>query len=400
MVARGVDQGVLGLATLWLAGRLGPEAFAPIGALFVVNSLAIQVSDFGVGFRVFRAGPDEYLDSAGLTRLRIVNAALAAVAGVVAVLLGGDAGVVVAGSGVIWALSAEAYVRKAGCLKSAGSAPVVRAEVASAVLFGVGALAAGWARWDVTPLVVLFAAKHLVEIALTGQGLRRFRPGGARMQSSAEWFGQLLTYVIANLDFVAVSLLLGASDLSRYLIGFRLASAAPTLLATPITQVSFVELAGRSGAAAQELVDAVVRRALRLGGAGLVLGFAAAAIVPPLLGESWEGTGVVTALLACAVPWRLLLGLTVAMALTAGKPSAVVRWEAMRLAATSVVVFAAATVSIEAVAAAVAVATIVGITFEHRAAAQLIGVRPRREVLVGAALAVVVIPALAFALSG
>lgn len=392
MAARALDQGVLGLATLWLAGRYGPEAFAPLGALFVVNSLAIQISDFGVGFRVFRATPDEYLDRAGLQRLRLVNLAIAVAAIAVGAFIGDTGGVVVATSGVIWGLSAEGYVRKAGSLKSVGSAPVVRAEVASAVVFGLGALAVGWWRADVVVLGALFTAKHVLEIVLTRAGLERFRVGGAAVRSSAEWFGQVLTYLVANVDFVAVSMLLGAADLSRYLIGFRLASAAPALLAGPLMQVSFVELAGRSVDEAERMVADLVRRAFRFGAAGAGLAFVAAIIIVPILGSSWEGTGAVAAVLACAAPWRLLLGLTVAMALTAGRPMAVVRWEAMRLAATTVAVFAAATVSIEAVAAAMAVVTIAGITLEHRAAARAIGVRPRREVVVGALVALPLIP--------
>jgi hypothetical protein len=400
VVSRGVDQGVLGLASLFLAARLGPVAFAPLGVLFVVNSLAIQISDFGVGFRVMRTAPDEILDRRGLQRLRIANSALAAAAVALGLLVGGDAGAVVAGSGVVWALSAEAYVRKTGALKARGPRPVIVAELVSASLFAVGAAYVGLDRKGALALAVVFVVKHLVEIALTGSGLARFAPGGAPVGSSAEWFGQVLTYLVANVDFVAVALLLGSADLSRYLVGFRLAAAIPALLAVPVTQVAFLDLSGHTGDEAQPITDGLVRRAFRLGVLGGGAALVAAVVVPALLGSEWEGTGAVTALLALAVPWRMLLGVTVAMALTAGRPEAVVRWEAIRLVAVGIAVVLAATASIEAVAAAVAAMAVVGITVEHGAAARLVGVHVRREVVVGAAVMVPVVVAAAFLLAG
>jgi hypothetical protein len=398
-LARGVDQGVLGLATLVLAARYGPEDFAPLALLFLVNSFSIQVSDFGLGFRIMRCTPDERLDRAGLTRIRQANVGIAVVAVVAGALVGGDTGALLAASGVIWGTSAEAYVRKAGTLKRGEANRVVTAEIVGAALFAAGAVALWSTEAGALWLGLLFVGKHVVESAIAADGLSWFVAGGSPFGSRHEWFGQVLTYAVANLDFVAVALLLDPAALSIYLVGFRVAAALPSLLGLPLGQTAFVTLGELPRPEAQRAVTPLVRRAFALGIAGAVVGVVAAVVLPILMGSSWDGSGPVTALMAMATPWRLLLGVTVAIALVAKGQEAVVRWEAGRLVLTSVVVFAAATVDIEAVAAAVALSIIVAITAENEAACRLIGTERVRFLRPAAVAASALVGATAIALA-
>ena len=97
----------------------------------------------------------------------------------------------------------------------------------------------------------------------------------------------------------------------------------------------------------------------------------AAPVLPWLLGSEWEQTAPLLALLAVAVPWRLLLGTTVALAITAGRARAVVVWEAVRLVITAGAVALATTGGLSTTAAVVSLATIVLLTGEHALAGRV-----------------------------
>lgn len=389
MAARVSDQAVLGLASIGLAARLGPEAFAPIGVLFVANSLAIQLSDFGVGFRLLRAAPGERFARSSLIRIRRINAVISAVALIVGLSIGGSSGGLIASMGVLWMVTAESYIGKSGTLKVVGARPVVIVELSGAAFFAAGAVIVGYLDGGVVLMSVVFVVKHLIEVSGTRKGMAAFADEGERISSAPEWIGQTLTYLIANVDFLAVALLLNPADLSRYLIAFRLVSSAPALMAYPLTQDTFVAIGGLRGDEARPVVERQISRGEWMGVFGMIVALTAAPIIPELLGGEWSATGSVMVLLAVSVPWRMLLGVTVAMTLTAGHPKKFVRWELARLGAVVVAVFGAAIWSIEAVAAAVSLTTIVGISLEHRGATRLLGVPVRREVAVASGLALI-----------
>ncbi|MCB1251532.1 MAG: oligosaccharide flippase family protein [Acidimicrobiales bacterium] len=394
--SRGVDQAVLGVASLLLARRLGPDVFAPIAVLFVLNSLAIQVADFGVGFRVLRAAPGEHLAAASLRRLRWVNAAVGVggvVVGLVLVPVAGAAiGATVAGGGVLWACAGESYVRKAATLKVVGDRPVVRAELVGAVWFAAACTAGALAGAGVVAFAAAFVLKHGIEIAMTGAGLELFTADGAPTRASDEWFGQVVTYAAANVDFLLVGALLGPVALSQYVIAFRMASAAPALLAVPFTQAAFVDLASTADDTdqAQGHLDRLVQRGWMLGLAGAAIAVVLAVVLPWFLGPDWAPVGPVLVVLAFAVPWRMLLGIAVGTALTADGARNVVRWESIRLVLLGLVVAIAASLSgVVAVAAATATFGVVAIGIELQRAAALRGLRVGRTLPVLSAIAIV-----------
>jgi PST family polysaccharide transporter len=380
VVSRGVDQGALAVASLLLARLVGPEAFAPVAVLLVVNSLAVQVSDFGLGFAVLRARPGEPLAVGSLHRLRVLSVVVVLVGSLAGLVLGGVVGATVGAGAWVWAFSSEAYVRKSACLRAGRARQVASAEVAGAVVI----LAAAIAVWATDVGVVWFGLglvlKHVVEVALARDWRGSFAPDGGAARSGAEWLGQIASYAVANVDYLVVGLVLTPAELSTYVIAFRMASALPALLANPITNMAFVELADATGAERDLARTRVLRRARRAGLLGGLAVLLAAPLLPVVLGPSWEGTGWLVAVLAPAVPFRLLLGTAVAGAITAGAARRVVGWESARLVAVGAAALVGATFGLVPATAMVSVTTIVSLTVVHRRSAGLGGeVGPRRE---------------------
>ena len=394
VVSRIVDQAALGLGSLLLARVLGTDGFAPAAVLFVVNSLAIQVSDFGLGFAILRLDPGVVVDRGVLRRLRSVGVAMALLAGVLGLAIGSRPGLLILASGVIWFASSEAYVRKAAALKLGHARRVAVAEVSGATVFLVGvvvvAATGGGAAW----VGLLLVLKHLTEIAL----VRGWQPlfahdGGHRPRSGPEWLSQIATYLVANVDYAIVAIVLGPSDLSIYVIAFRIAAAAPALLSGPITQTAFLDLSSAESDR-QATYEHLVARAAKLGAVGTVLVLVAAPILPWVLGSPWQPVRALLVVLALAVPWRLLLGLTVAEGLTAGAGHRVVRWEAVRFAVIGGLVLVGVQGGLEWAGVAVTVGTVASIAWEHRRASAVAGLVPDRRFLPASAAVVVAAVAL------
>ena len=172
-----------------------------------------------------------------------------------------------------------------------------------------------------------------MEVLSSGPGAPVSGAGAAPARSGAEWLGQVLTYAVANVDYLVVGLVLTPAQLSTYVLAFRMASALPALVANPITNAAFVELADASATQWPEARSRVCVGLVASGlvGGGLVL--LMAPLLPIILGPSWSGTGWLVAVLAPAVPFRMLLGTAVASVITLGDARRVVRWELIRLAA-------------------------------------------------------------------
>jgi PST family polysaccharide transporter len=394
-VSRIVDQAALGLGSLVLARVLGPDAFAPVAVLFIVNSLAVQISDFGVGFAVYRSAPGIRIARHSLDRLRLVNGVVAVSALVIGTAMWSINGAVVAAGGVVWLLSSESYIRKAGALKQRETYQVVACEVVGAVVFLVGAVVVAISDLDPAWVAVPFVLKHLVEVVGIRSWRSAFASDGDPARSGPEWLGQVMTYLVANVDYVLIGWLLGPELLSLYVIAFRFASAVPAFLANPITQTAFLDLAEVPPNDRQPVYDGLLRRISLIGGIGTVLLLVAAPILPWVLGSEWNETAPLLALLAVAVPWRLLLGTTVALAITAGRARAVVVWESIRLVVTGASVAAATLGGLPTTAAVVSLATVVLLTGEHVLAGQVGRVVPPRWLIGATGAAAVVLFGLA-----
>jgi PST family polysaccharide transporter len=398
--SRIADQVALGVGSLLLARELGPTAFAPMAVLFVVNSLAAQVSDFGVGFAVLRLAPGHTLARSSLRRTRQANGAILAAGLVVALVVQGHVGITLAASVVVWMLSAESYIRKAAALKTGSPRNVATAEMAGAAVFLVGSATAALLELGIGWLAALFVVKWLVELVVVRDWAGTFTFDGARASSWHEWAGQMVTYAAGNVDFLIIGVFLSPAELSAYVVAFRLASVAPALLSGPITHDGFVEFSSAVGPDERSAhYEHAVRRAALLGAVGTVAVLAAAPIVPLLLGSDWGQASGLMAVLSFAVPWRMLVGITVALAVTAGEARLVVRWELMRLAALVAALLVAAQFGVVACAAAVAVTATIAISFEHRAAVRCAHLVAPRWLLGAACVASVAAVAVAAAVA-
>ena len=373
VASRAVDQGAMAVAALSLARLVGPEAFAPVAVLLVINSLAVQVSDFGLGFAVLRAASGEPLALRSLHRLRVL-ATLVVIGGtILGVAIGGVAGATVASGAWVWAFSSEAYVRKSACLRAGEGRQVAAAELAGAAAI-LAVVAAVWAAdVGVAWFGVGLVAKHVVEVAVARGWRKSFAADGDAPRSGAEWLGQIASYAVANVDYLVVGLVLTPAELSIYVIAFRMASALPALLGGPITNTAFVELADAAPQDRAEARARVLRRARRFGFLGGAAVLVAAPILPFVLGPSWSGTGWLVAVLAPAVPFRLLLGTAVAGAIVSGAARRVVGWESARLVAVGAAALVGAMFGLIPATGMVSIMTIVSLTAVHRRSAMLAG---------------------------
>lgn len=370
--SRLVDQAVLGAASLALAARLGPERYDVVAVLFLVASLGVQLSDFGVGLAVMASGRTRRLSSHALRNMRLLDAAVLAVAASVASVTGQLVVLVV---GLLWSATAEAYVRRAVCMVNGTVRRVATAEAVAAVL-AAGAFGVAFGLRSVEIAGLALVIRYVTEAALVGSASPGFERSGRRLGLPWEWVGQAVNFAAANIDYVLIAATLGGATLSVYSIGFRVASGIPALTAVPITQRALVDLAAcGSGPGRAEAVGAVIRRAFIVGCGGALLVLAAAPVLPLVLGTEWGRTAGVAAVLAAAVPSRMLIGPVVATLLAEGRRTSVIRIEVLRLLLTAgaVAVAVAAGVGVVQISAAVVAATGAGVALSSLVAARITG---------------------------
>ena len=362
VVSRVVDQATLGLGSLVLARHLGPAAFAPVATLFVFNSLAVQLADHGASFALLRSAPGTTLSSARLHRMRWINAGVVAVAVVLGLAIPGARPWLV-GGGLVWAVAAEAYIRRSSWLKAGRPDRVVRAELVAAGAFAVGVGAVVVLDAGPAWIAALFVARHVVELLLTGFAPGSIGPSGVTT-SGAEWVGQVMTYVASNVDYAVVAIALDDVALSLYVIAYRFASAIPALVSLPITQQAFVGLAA-AGEDHPRLHRRLVGRAFSVGLLGVLAVIAAAVVAVAYLGSDWTDVGPLATVLSVAVPWRMILGVVVATGLTAGFTRRIAVAEGARAAVIGAAVAIGSGWGLFGCAAAATAATVASIGAEH-----------------------------------
>lgn len=370
--ARLAEQLALGAASLAMAARIGPVAFAPLGILLIINSLAVTLSDFGVGLRVMRLPEGAGVRTVAWRKVRAANSIAVAAALVLAASLDGDGRVLVAAAGLLWGLSSVAYVRKAAALRAGASRRVAGAEMAgSAALL---AAVVGGLVWSDAALVWLaggLVSKHVVEGALVGS------PRWALIgdERAGDWVGlwgsQAVAYVIANIDFLLVGLLLSDRALAVYVLAFRVAGAIPSQVAFVAARIATVDLASSGPAERSASYVSYCRRLFFAGVVGSLATAAAAAPLERLLGGEWAGLGWCMVLLAIAGPWRIVLGLAGTLAIVSGAADRLLRWELLRLVVTGAVLAAAAAAGLGWLVAGVVVLAVGSVLVLHHLASDV-----------------------------
>jgi PST family polysaccharide transporter len=369
---RGLDQFALGAASLLIARRTGTEDFAPFATIFILYALTAQIGDGGLAFAILRTPSDKSIATATRVRRLGAGALMAVACAVVGLIVGGVAGTVVAIGGATLVTGPAVYVGRAALQWSGATGRLARGEAAGAFAFLVAVTVVVRDADDLLLFGLICIGKHVVEVAFQGWTHVVFARSGSPVRASGIFVSQVVTYVAANVDYVIVGALLGAEALSVYAIGFRLASAFSSVVAAPLTRTAFVEFANTDDAQVQH--DRLVRQILGFGSLGIVVTGGVAVVLPTILGPEWLDTRLVTAVLGLALPWRLLLGPVVALGLTTGRALRVIGWEITRTVALVVAIVAGST-SIDRVAAAVAAATILTISWSYRRATAAAGIR-------------------------
>lgn len=344
LAARAVEQGALALMLIVLARRLGPELFAPVSVLFVVNSLAVTASDFGLGLDLLRLPQERVLALAALRRVQLANFFVGVGALMVGLVIGGLWGAVIVTSGLIWGLSAEAYIRGAGALRRGLARHTAVADVAASLfaLVAVLALATGDGVEVVLVTGLALAARHLIGAAMLRGWRADFSTLGERARPTTPWISQLLAFATANVDYLVAGIFLGPQFLSIYLVALRLANAAPSQIANVTNRIAVADFAAASSESRQGLYSRVAVRVGLIASAAALATAAAAPLLPWLLGPSWSEVAPVAVVLATAVPARMLAGIAGALALATHAARLLIVVEVGRLAATAAALFAAA----------------------------------------------------------
>lgn len=375
LVSRVAEQCALGGVSLLLAARLGPLAFAPIGVLFVVNSAAVTLSDFGVGMAALRCPAQQHVASAARRRMRLLNATVL-VAGVLAGLaVAGDTGLLIAASAAIWWSSSEAFVEKASAINRGKGVRAATAEVMGSVCFA--SLAVVFAHGAVALAVVGagLVTKHVLEALIARRHENVFARAGVADEIGALWLTQALAFAIANVDYLLVGITLGPSAFSVYSIAYRLAVGVPATVAYVASRTAVAEMATVDGRTERELQYGRYLKPLFVLGAAAGLAVAVSApMLASVLGQQWSQVAPAAAVLAIALPWRMIAGQAGALAITGGNTRRLVRWEIKRLLGFSVVYGVASCFGFAAFVASVSIAWIVGITLLRRTAERTDGI--------------------------
>jgi hypothetical protein len=372
--SRVFEQCVLGGASLVLAARVGTVAFAPIAALFVINAAAVTLSDYGVGLAVLRCAPDELVAARVRTGMRAANVSLMVVGLILGPFVGGDIGLLVAAGVVIWWSSAEAFVAKAASINHGVGQRAALAEIVGSAAFGAAVLALGFGSRALLITCIAFPLKHVLE-ALIAHRPAVFGQAGSRPDLAALWGTQALAFGVANVDYLVVAVLLGASAFSIYTIAYRFAVAVPSMVAYVASRTLIADL---SGSDTNEIRHArylhYLERLFALGVLAAVVMSAGAFLVPSLLGAQWAAVAPTVAVLAVAVPWRMAYGQAGALAVALRQAGFVVKWGAVQLTCFAVVFAVAASFDYSTFVTVSAIAWIVAVTWFERGVAAKVAI--------------------------
>lgn len=392
-VARVGEQVALAGALLILARRLSVTDFGVVSLVFAFQTLSVTASDYGVGLALLRTPPDVAVARAPLDRCRRRNAAIATVGAILAGVLGATdhsrTAVLALLGGLIWATSAEAYIRKAAALRLDEARRVAVSEVGGSALLLAIVLVVG--RGDAAPAVVAgaFVAKSAVELLASSTSVRRsFTAVGVDPSPGWVWGSQVLSFAIANIDYVVVQLVLGSRALGLYSLAFRIAGLLPSQVSFVVSRVATVDLARRPPDERPEATRALLRT-LFLAGVGVAaVGLAVAPFVGDALGHKWDDAEPLVALLAVCAPWRLILPVAGISALVRDRARDLSWFEGARFVLVVTLLTVGAAVNLVWCATLASVALVIGAASAHVLPPLRIALRPSRVLVAVSAAAV------------
>lgn len=364
VISRVADQAVLGLSSVLLAWRLGVDGFIPISALLVVNSFAVTGSDFGLGIDLLRKEPGA-ISRRAIWRVRIMN--LLVTVACVPASIGFDppTSTLVIASGLIWATSSEAFIRKNALIRLGKTGRTAVCELAGASLLA-GATIGALVFPDDAVLIVAggLVGKHLTESLLALGWDAVCAPTGARTWEIWLWLTCILNFAIANIDYLLVAMFVSARAFAIYSLGFRVAALFVAQISFVVDRVALVDFGDSHRN--QAIGPVYNHRRSQMFRVGLVAAGITAIGAPVLtlvLGTEWLDVRGVILILACAVPWRMCTGVGMYAMMASGTARRVAVWEFNRLILAAVVLGVGATSGLAGftlAATCIAMATTVG----------------------------------------
>ena len=394
LAARIAEQAALGLGTFVLAGVLGPEGFAPVAALTVLNFFVVVTSDFGLGLAVMRHPAHRTVSWRPLRLLRLANLGLTVLGVLAGVAIGGELGLTVGIVALMWSTSAEGFVRKSAALRLLRERNVALAEIlGSAILLGLFLVVIPYPDAALAITGAAFIAKQVVEAVVTRGWRPLFSHDGDEVHTFAIWGSQVLSFASKNVDYLIVGLVFSPAAFGLYSLGWRAANVAPAQISRIVIRVSMVGFARDEGGR-QELYDRYNRSTFGIGlAAGLLT--AVGAFLLPLVLDEWGSATMVIVIMALAVPFRMVLGVAVSLAMGVGSSRRLLVFEVARLVASFVIIGGAALLGFGALVAAVTIISIVVAEVYNRDFTRVAGLRPVRYLLPAAVVASLVAMALA-----
>ncbi len=402
LLSRIVEQCALGAASVLLAAYLGPQAFAPLAVIFIVNSGSVTLSDFGVGLAALRCQPEAHVGAGVRRRMRLINSVILVTGVLLGMAVRGDAGVILGAGAAIWFASAEAFVQKASAINRGRGRRAAISEFAGVAVFVAVAAGGVLAGEALLGLALAFIVKHMTEALISRHANDVFSSDGAVNDLGSLWVSQALAYAIANIDYAVVGIVLGASALSIYTIAYRVVVGGPAMIAYVASRTAVADLSASDPDTRQERYHSYVRPLFRTGAVAGVLACVAAPLLALILGSGWAGVIPTVVVLSVSLPWRMIAGQAGSLAVAVGKVRDLVRWELSRLVVFGVAYVAAALVGYGAFVVTVSVVWIIGITTLQDAAeraARLISPLRLRRWAVGASV-VALLAGCALALGG
>lgn len=375
-IGRAAEQGAYGLVMLVLAARMEVAAYGPIAVLFVVNSVALTLADLGVAHDLLRTQPSAPYSLRAVRLQRGANTTAAVVSVAAGALLGGELGLLIGLSGLLWASAGELYLRQAAALRAGR----IRAHVTVDGLGGLGLVAA----------VVLFATPGR-ELLVSGAALVAHHLLGAlglplrvgtlsRSAPPARPFGflanQSLGYGTRNVDYFLAGPMLGPAAFSAYLLGYRVANAPSAPLGAVVMRWGLARLGSEDADDRATTHRRATLALFLLGAAALVATLLMSALLPLLIGDRWRGAAAVAAVTAFALPWRIIDGLIGAVGFTANASALLVRFEAGRLALTAAALTVGAAWGLVGFVVASVIAAVLNVTAGHVLAARAARLEP------------------------
>jgi len=156
-------------------------------------------------------------------------------------------------------------------------------------------------------------------------------------------------------------------------------------------RISLVSFARSIGDERQKVLDRYRLNLFLLGGVGALLTMLASPFIPLLAGEDFEPAVWMVIALAVSIPFRLVLGMELSLAMTGGATRKLFAWELVRLATFSVVFTAVAQLGLPPLVATVAIATVVSAIAYSWLAGSAVRVQPARFLVPAAVVAIALI---------